>query len=134
MTRRRTPSTLSNFPSVYEEIVRQTIKHGSLPMDLRTEQEATSSMFSLYRFFESVKYHQPDSALAQQVRRITIRRNGQVLELVDKETTISSNIMRQAIADREAGHKVPSVDETARVLNELYNDPEFEELKRSTKE
>ena len=131
MPRTRKPSALSNFPSVYEDIVHQTIKHGSLPMDLRTEQEATSSMFSLYRYFESVKFYQPDSALASQVRRIGIRRNGQILELVDKEVTIAADIMRQAIADREAGTTAVSVDPAAKTLGELYNDPEYLELKRT---
>lgn len=130
MSKPRNPVKLSNFPSIYEEAVQRTIEKGSLCLDFHTEKEAYSVKFDLYRYFHSLTHYQPDSALAQMCRRIGIKQKGERLELVDKENTESVRLMRAAVEAVKAGKPQATIDQAARDLAALHNDPDYQEISR----
>lgn len=128
MSRPRNPIKLTNFPPIYEEVVRETIEKGSLCLDFHTEREAYSVKFDLSRYFHSLAHYRPDSELARLACRIKIKKEGERLELVDRENTLELGLVAKGLAASRAGKPQGTVDQAARDIAVLRSDPEMQDL------
>lgn len=131
---KRKPPSLDRYPPIYDEILEQVIAKGTLVLEFRSDMEAYSTRFDLYRYLNAVRHYKPDTTLATYANRVKIRVKGSKIELMDQMATHAMHVLEKGLADSKAGAQAIAIDNVSQTLGVIQSDPEYEELRKLYKE